>query len=721
MASTDPNIIPPIRNAGTERNVAVSTFMGTVTAVIQDDKGEQTLEVQFTQGKIKLKAEGDFQPGERVRLSFAPGSPVMVEKGQTAPPPPPTLGDWIGGASYTLPGNLSALRDVRSFEGEMAAWLMGGRSASGTAPGIGPEAQQLMRLPLPELLKQVLGRDGGKEFLGQALARMDANTFAALMGGLEDAAADPGAKASLGELLKGVRQVLEGLYQARTREMDLSRQSGGPAQLLGRPDRSGNNFASWVGPAGERLRHLGPGELAPYQPGETPGKTDPWFGRIVEKQELGMTLFPLLDRRGAGLEPKPGEGALYRYVIDMGGRTQEVESSQSLEVGEVVDFELERPAGGTQSGHPLRARFLDPGQALPPALRAAFAEAPAALRPAMQVAAHYLQEFQEEAYFPALTRDFAEVLAQSGRLDLSTAQAGGPGMQAPALPAPALPAARELDGLFKLFVAFPRDVADPARQARTWSEAGSSPQAMLDFLKSMRPQEDASLLRSGTPMRLADALRQTHPSLPAGTDLPLLPGEEGKPQSVPLEWLRKLPEAFKSADLLKMLEEQAFPKSGEDKEPAARFLVQALSGSLPREEEVREGRPSQFYFFNQQEWRGLQVTWQKGRSEDAWGKQASKAPLHVRVQTTAHHMGKVDVDVSWEEKGAKIDFRNQFHDVRELLEQSMPELERNLALLDFHIQSWTYGQLKDEAFHPPGPAWVRPGGLSDGVGLDLLG
>ena len=85
------------------------------------------------------------------------------------------------------------------------------------------------------------------------------------------------------------------------------------------------------------------------------------------------------------------------------------------------------------------------------------------------------------------------------------------------------------------------------------------------------------------------------------------------------------------------------------------------------------------------------------------GKAGPKAPLQVRVETTAKHMGQVNVAVSWEPKGAKLDFRNQFHDVRDLLRKFLPELEKSLALLDFKVTSWNYEMLPPDESAAPLP------------------
>ena len=116
------------------------------------------------------------------------------------------------------------------------------------------------------------------------------------------------------------------------------------------------------------------------------------------------------------------------------------------------------------------------------------------------------------------------------------------------------------------------------------------------------------------------------------------------------------------------------------------------------------------------------MTWKReGGGKDGRGKAGPKAPLQVKVETQARNMGKVNVGVSWEPKGAKLDFRNQFHDVRDLLSKSLPELEKSLALMEFRVTAWSYEMLPNDAPAIPDPGWTRPASLSDGNNLDLLG
>ena len=155
---------------------------------------------------------------------------------------------------------------------------------------------------------------------------------------------------------------------------------------------------------------------------------------------------------------------------------------------------------------------------------------------------------------------------------------------------------------------------------------------------------------------------------------------------------------------------------------AAKFLLQAVANSLPQNAPIPEGTPTQFYYYQGQEWRNLQVTWRReGGGKDARNRKGPEGPLQVKVETQSKHMGRVNVGVSWEPKGARLDFKNQHQDVRELLSQSLPELEKSLALLDFKVTAWTYELLPNEMPSLPDPGWTRPASLSDGAHLDLKG
>ena len=656
------NNIQPVRG-GTERAAAPTVFAGTVTGVKREN-GVQNLEIQFSQGKVKFQAEGDFQAGEKVRLTFSGNGSLQVEKG-SAPAQAPA-GD--AGVGYTLPRNLNTLKDLQAFEANVAKWMAAKENALGG--GVSKEAQALRNTSLSQMLTQVMGQDGGKEFLMENLPSLHRGVISALLVSLQEAEADTPAKTSLMELLKS----------------------------LGKP----------AGGAGAGSGAKGAGNASAFLQSEAGAGNAPWFGRILDKSQADGFLTPMQRLQyggvnggvsGAGGPPKGDP--MFRYTLDMGGSNMEVYSSQSLETGDFADFALERQGGRMQ------ARFSDPAMSLPAALRTDLASASPETRRGLLLASHYLGDFKDEPYFGKLVKDFGEVLAQSGAMDARNAEGKA-----------AIPDRKDLDGLLKLFVAYPRDTEHPERQAKVWGDALKDPQAMMRLLKSIKPGQEASLLRTDTPLRMAGG------ALPESVEELL--GRAAKSEDGPeatAAWLKKmLPEALRSEDLLKLAADAAPGSPAAKEHDAAKFLLQAVANGLPREE-IPEGKSAQFYFYQGQEWRNLQVTWQKESGGEGRGKAGPKAPLQVRVETKAKNMGQVNVAVSWEPKGAKLDFRNQFHDVRDLLGKSLPELEKSLTMLDFKIGSWSYERLPLDAASASAadPGWTRPASLSDGANLDLFG
>ena len=688
MDSSESNPIQPIQasqpgNGATDRSATPPVFSGTITGIKQD-KGVQTVEVQYSQGKIRFQADGDFQAGDKVRVSFPGGNAVEVAKGRTSA----AQGD-LEASGYSLPRNLGSMQ---AFEESVAEWMANyegpdgsgtsnpaasGR-ASTTAPGPGPGAApaSLAQMTLPQLMMAVMEKSGGKEFLGQALGGLNSNMLGALAEALDQMKGDPGLKSAL---------------------LDMIRTQGRG------PENAGAEAARLQGVAGA------PKNLDGYWSAEAGAGASPWFGKILEKDDAEPFMSPRNRLQFGGGGPPPKNDPMYRYLLDVGGRTLEVYSSQSKDKGDLADFSLDAHVGR------LQAKFMDPAQSLPANLRADFAQAAPVMRQAMQLSSHYLQEFKDEPYFGKLVKDFSEVLAQSGRLDPAAPNA----LQAPAQPA-GLPDQKELDGMLRLFLAFPRDGQQPEKQARIWGDAVRNPQAMMDLLKTLQPEQETSLLRQDSGLRLAK-------SLPGALAISL-PGEAGaetSPEAM-AGWLKKLlPESFKSSDLLKLADDSSAlaTAAGKDHDPS-KFLLQAVMNSFPKEEDMRQGKPTQFYFYQGQDWRGLQVTWQKGGKEGSQSRSGPKEPLKVSVETSARNMGKVSVGVTWEPKGAKLDFKNQFHDVRTLFTQSLPELEKSLDYLDFKVTAWTYDLLPVlPEDHAPGSqgGWMRPAGLSDGANLDLFG
>jgi hypothetical protein len=659
MEASD-NTVQPSRTGSADRSAAPTVFAGTVTGVRQEN-GVQTLEVQYSQGKVKFQADGDFQMGEKVRLSFPGNGSVQVEKGAM----PASQGD--AGVGYTLPQNMPALRDLRAFEDNVVQW-MGGRQMPG-APGNALERGNLMRLTLPQLLSKAMDKEGGREFLGQALAGLPPNVLSALMDALEETQGEQGTKPLI-DLLRS-----------------MARPNEAPMSDLDRVPTGRGVGAAGAGSGGFLTAEAGAGH-------------SPWFGRVVDRQQADGFLTPMQRLQYPGMgQPAKGD-PMYKYVLDMGGRNMEVYSSQAKEPGEFTAFELARHGGR------MEASFTDPAAGLPAGLRTAIAGSSGDMRQGMLLASRYLQEFKDEPYYGRLVEDFGQVLAQSGRLNPEGAAH------------PGIPDQKEMDGLLRLFVSFPRDAEQPAQQAKAWGEAVRDPEAVMKLLKSIRPEQEGSLLRAGTALHLAARGPAPADVLMAAAQA----AEAGESPEATAAFLKKmLPEAFRSEDLLKLAKDASTLNPAGKEHEAAKFLLQSVANAFPRDERIPEGRPTPFYFYQGQEWRNLQVTWERGGGKEGRGKGGPKAPLQVRVETQAKHMGQVNVGVSWEPKGARLDFKNQFHDVRELLSQSLSELEKSLALMDFRVTAWTYEMLPSDIPPLPDPGWTRPASLSDGTNLDVVG
>jgi hypothetical protein len=722
---------------GTGTGMPQGAVQGTITAIRQED-GRQSVEIQSAQGRIRLQADGEFQVGEKVRVHLphaGQGGDVRLEKLPLPLPQPNAEG--LPGKGADFQGKLAVLNELRAFEENLGRWI-GGRqpglpgqaqaamaqgaglaagvggggftgsavTAALTGTGAGADLESLLRLPLPELLKRVLAREGGRDMLAQNLLGLGHQAFAALMDGLEESAGKAGGpgdsgKASLLQMLRVMRR--EGEAGAGTARPDVHGMAGRVA--------SGGTDARVTTSMGPRdmgaFWPAGPesaGGTANRSASGINGQAMPWMGRVIERQEVGGSM----AFAGGRMLPAPSkdgaDSTMFRYLLDLGGRTLEVRGAQARQPGEFVHFEIER------QGARLQARFLDPAQAMPATLRAAFAAAPPDGKAALQVSARFLSEFKSEPFFDRLVKDFGEVLFQSGRLSLPEGQH--------AWKAGSLPNPRELDTLLRLFVAFPRDTDQPERQAKTWSDAARDPRALMDLLRDLKPGGDTALLRTGTPLRLAGPLS------PQEAGLPPPPGSAGTEKGAEaLATLLRgaLPEVFKSPELLDLARQPALSGNPDAKDQqAAKFLLQAFSGLMPREDDMREGRPAPFYFYQGQDWRGLQVTWQRDGERAAHERRDPTAPVKVRVETEARHMGKVDVGAVLTEGRLMLDFRNQFHDVRELLEENIPELEKSLALLDVRIEAWTYARMPDAPNVLPTAGWVRPASL-DGGNLDLVG
>lgn len=710
---------------------------GTITAIRQEE-GRQSVEIQSAQGRIRLQADGEFQVGEKVRVHMpqaGQGGEIRLEKGlEKTPLPLPHLMVEGPGKDADLQGKVAVLKELRAFEENLGRWIgarqpgstgqaqaamalgaglaagIGSGSGSGgiaasAAPAAlaGADLESLLRLPLPELLKRMLAREGGRDMLARSLLGLGPQAFAALMDGLEEGSGSAGGpadsgKASLLQMLRVMRRDGDAGAARPEAQGMAGRMAAGGAGMEPRgalPMGIRDLGAFWPG---------GPGGAANGSTTGANGQAMPWMGRVIERQEVGGAMAFAGGRMLPAASKDGAAPPMFRYLLDLGGRTLEVRGAQARQPGEFVQFEMEK------QGARLQARFLDPAQALPASLRTAFAEASPEGKAALQVSARFLTEFKAEPFFDRLVKDFGEVLFQSGRLALPEGQQ--------AWKAGTLPNPRELDTLLRLFVAFPRDAGQPERQAKTWSDAARDPRALMDLLRDLKPGGDTALLRTGTPLRLAGAPdpRDAGLPLPAGAG-----GAEKRTEALAALLRGALPDVFKSPELLELARQTAQSGGPEAREQqAARFLLQAFSGLMPREDEMREGRPAPFYFYQGQDWRGLQVTWQRDGERADPGRRNSGAPVMVRVETEARHMGKVDVGAVLTEGRLVLDFRNQFHDVRDLLEENIPELEKSLALLGVRIEAWSYARLPEAPQAPPTAGWVRPASL-DGGNLDLTG
>lgn len=666
MDSTGPATpSPPNASAPAERTGGAS-FSGNVVGVKRED-GVQTVEVQTSQGKVRVEADGDFRIGERVKVSVAGNGSAQLEKAPAAP------GRADGPATgYILPRNLEVLKDLRVFEEQVARWVGGQPRAGG--PLAGREKELPVFATLPRMLMQAMGREGGREFLSRAAAALNPDLLEALLASLEEEAeAAPGPKAALSDLLRAVRARPTGPAE-----------NGPPEARVPSPTTRPEAF----------LQSDGDEEA-------------PWFGRVAERREADgirlsagrtgyagspRTASPRPDATGQPAGGQPGGGHPFRYVLDLGGSKLEAFSAQRREPGDFSEFVLER------QGERVEVRFRDPAVPLPKEARAFLERAEPAVRQGMVLASRYLQEFREEPYYGDLVKDFGAVLAHSGLL-----QPASPGEP------PTVPRQEELDGLLKLFVAFPRAAEHADAQAATWGKAVRDPETFLKLLNGMAREDGQGLLRPDTPLRLgARGAEGSAEALPLRTP----PAPDDGPQAVAALLRKLLPEVFLPEDLARAAKE-AGPAAGKEHE-TAKFLLQAAMPGLPQDAPVPEGRPAQFYFYQGQEWRNLQVTWRRESGDGpARSRKGPRSPLQVKVETQSRHMGRVEVGVAWEPKGARLEFRNQFRDVRDLLARSLPVLEKSLSLLGFRIAGWNYGVLPDDTPALAAPGGPRPSGLLD--------
>jgi hypothetical protein len=125
-----------------------------------------------------------------------------------------------------------------------------------------------------------------------------------------------------------------------------------------------------------------------------------------------------------------------------------------------------------------------------------------------------------------------------------------------------------------------------------------------------------------------------------------------------------------------------------------KFLMQALVGSKPDEKSWNEGNSKTFYFYHHDAWQPADARW--SRLPERKGKPAQGAdrpPVQMLIATQTPNLGTVKVDLTLDRRGSRLDFRNERHDARALLANSLPPLERLLSDLDLRLASWTYAPL----------------------------
>lgn len=638
MAASEANTVQASK--GTQSGATIPTIFTGVVTNIKNENNQQTLEVQYSQGKVKFQADGNFKEGEKVRLSFPGGNAVEVAKSEMPQPDKSNSG-------FTLP---------------------------------------------------------------EALNSLDRNLLMQLTEALDQSPDNLGLKTQLQDLL-----------HAQTSNNSSGSSVNAQSQLNNNSQSIKPNIDSfWSAEAGEGAA--------------------PWFGMIVDKNKVNSTI-------NSGVENNSVKDSLFKYLVDTGASQIEVFSPQEKKPGDLAEFTATaRP--GKMGG--MQAQFMSPMDSLTPELAATFEKAEPVMQKSLQLSARYLQDFKSESYFGKLVKDFSEVLAQSGRVPMekesTTINGVGENLSNLNQSKPlSLPSQKELDGMLKLFLTFPRDSVQPEKQAKIWGDAVQNPKAMMDFLKSVKLSQDGSLLReqsaiqsaiqspknlppSGVFTTLAHVVEnRTAEGLANSISMPAIieNGEEASPEAI-AKWLKKLlPDSFKAADLLKLAQDPNSAASAiqKDHDPA-KFLLQAVANAFPKEDQMQQGSPSQFYFYQNQDWRGLQVSWKREKAESGNGRKKPTEPLKISVNTQAKLMGKVNVDVTLDPKGATINFKNQFHNVRDLLSQYLPELEKGLEYIDFKVKAWTYDMLPvtPEDLHSTSPgAWTRLALPSDRSKLDLLG
>ncbi len=391
----------------------------------------------------------------------------------------------------------------------------------------------------------------------------------------------------------------------------------------------------------------------------------------------------------------------FRYRIDMGGAKVEAVSRDDRQVGDFVSFGLEKEQGK------LRIRFQNPESVLPSELRSSYASANAGTKASLLLASDFLKgEISGPALIQA-TKEFAQLLVDTQSLQ---------GLK------PSMPTPDELDKLFRMLLAFPRDPVAPELQARVWDQAGRDISGMASLLRLLRPEGN---------VQGKDAFLSPESKL-----IPILQikGEEPSSEAAqPLEALRLIlakrdihekENALTFDNLLKIATEMGKKLDG-GRDPGAqgteKFWAQALVSMLPKEEDGQKNQPGQLHFYHQNEWHMAYAGWQENTDPKARTPGSpEQRPVQVDITTQGKNLGAVEVKMLLHSKGSQLEFRNEYQDVRTLLSQSLGPLEKLLLDWELPLAGWTYAQLEKKAT-PLSDFPLLPMGNGPKPTLDLLG
>ncbi len=628
---------------------AEKVLNGKVVAV-QVQEGKQILTLQVPQGRIQVQAEGDFQKGDAIRLQFA-GTGLTLEKVMIS-----SL-ELTSSLPIDLNADLEQLQNLRNvlIENLVKASMNKAdesNNESNTQLLSRNGLAKLDQISLSSLIQQTLAQSSGSDFLEKILlplGQVKQELFHALWRNLTTVDIDPTLKQSLWAWIKKVKGD-DALLMANTHDFNL--------QGLKISEVSAASTENTIAP---KL-----GEL--YKPQGKMEETKIWFGKIIERESLASQILPEPLKqaawRGNNVPADPLlQNLLYRYKIDLGGAQIATVTSQVKASGEFAYFHL------MQSENQWVANFEPLESAIPVALKAMMHEEHITYTPALQVAYDHLQDYKAEPYFNKLLIDFSKLLQQSTILENPNK-----------IP---LPSPKELDGLLKILVAFPREEIESKQQALQWGKMNQQPEEAINLVKPFLPETEQVVVHKGLPLHKHEA-----PSVLLSTVVKAL----AIPQAV---W-EKIPSQLALADLPQILRESLNKVDGPIN-PEQKFLLQAAITLFPKEE--NQTGTQTLYFWQNPMLHPFQIEREKNKekseAESSKKNQRQKKPEQFQVETETPNMGLVSVHLQEHEKGYTLSFKNQFHDVRDLLQVFLPELEKALAPLDFRIQSWQYGKIEN--------------------------